>query len=127
MRPSGRRRSIRWLYCPLEGFEGDSGCQSLTSLSAWTVMDSCSLLCNPSLRHGGISLFPNRCPLRSGMIRLGGARSLVWGRRVRRPREGSVGEKLDEGLNLRPPEDGFERSEEHTSELQSRQYLVCRL
>jgi hypothetical protein len=42
------------------------------------------------------------------MISLGGARALVWGRGVRRPREGSVGEKLDEGLNLRPPEDGFE-------------------
>src|SRR3712207_8414610 len=25
------------------------------------------------------------------------------------------------------PDDGFKRSEEHTSELQSRQYLVCRL
>src|SRR3712207_8672827 len=25
------------------------------------------------------------------------------------------------------PRNGFERSEEHTSELQSRQYLVCRL
>jgi hypothetical protein len=27
---------------------------------------------------------------------------------VRRPREGSVGEKQNEGLNLRPPETGFE-------------------
>src|SRR3712207_7282761 len=27
----------------------------------------------------------------------------------------------------RPGESGYERSEEHTSELQSRQYLVCRL
>jgi hypothetical protein len=53
-------------------------------------------------------LFPNRCPLRSAMISLGEARSLVWGRGVRRPREGSVGEKLDEDLNLRPPGDGFE-------------------
>src|SRR3712207_8903427 len=26
-----------------------------------------------------------------------------------------------------PSDDGFSRSEEHTSELQSRQYLVCRL
>src|SRR3712207_7923084 len=26
-----------------------------------------------------------------------------------------------------PPEDALRRSEEHTSELQSRQYLVCRL
>src|SRR3712207_7725617 len=31
-------------------------------------------------------------------------------------------------LDLRPPARGlFRRSEEHTSELQSRQYLVCRL
>src|SRR5258707_11929957 len=28
---------------------------------------------------------------------------------------------------LRPVDDGDHRSEEHTSELQSRQYLVCRL
>src|SRR3712207_8451348 len=28
---------------------------------------------------------------------------------------------------LQPPADGDGRSEEHTSELQSRQYLVCRL
>src|SRR3712207_7418385 len=30
-------------------------------------------------------------------------------------------------LDLRPPGVGAHRSEEHTSELQSRQYLVCRL
>ena len=41
------------------------------------------------------------------MISLG-ARFLMWGRGVRRSREGSVEEKLDEGLNLRAPEDGFE-------------------
>src|SRR3712207_8837327 len=32
-----------------------------------------------------------------------------------------------EQLKWTQPEKGFERSEEHTSELQSRQYLVCRL
>src|SRR3712207_6851094 len=32
-----------------------------------------------------------------------------------------------EGPSQRPPQVGRERSEEHTSELQSRQYLVCRL
>src|SRR3712207_7217092 len=36
-----------------------------------------------------------------------------------------IGEQLERGLNdLLAP---FRRSEEHTSELQSRQYLVCRL
>src|SRR3712207_8504003 len=31
------------------------------------------------------------------------------------------------GLGLQPPDPDWGRSEEHTSELQSRQYLVCRL
>src|SRR3712207_8321966 len=31
------------------------------------------------------------------------------------------------GAGVPVPDDGGERSEEHTSELQSRQYLVCRL
>src|SRR3712207_7996722 len=37
--------------------------------------------------------------------------------------------RLDPGLAVLPEPDGREvaRSEEHTSELQSRQYLVCRL
>src|SRR3712207_7947811 len=33
----------------------------------------------------------------------------------------------ERGLVLMEHSDGFPRSEEHTSELQSRQYLVCRL
>src|SRR3712207_8609775 len=37
-------------------------------------------------------------------------------------------ERLDDGgIVLHDPETGLLRSEEHTSELQSRQYLVCRL
>src|SRR3712207_8749876 len=32
-----------------------------------------------------------------------------------------------EGGEARKGEEGYDRSEEHTSELQSRQYLVCRL
>src|SRR5947209_12130618 len=40
----------------------------------------------------------------------------------RRPEDAGHG-----GPQGRVPEVGLERSEEHTSELQSRQYLVCRL
>src|SRR3712207_8524126 len=43
----------------------------------------------------------------------------------------NAGERLGQGANdlgrLAAAPDGGERSEEHTSELQSRQYLVCRL
>src|SRR3712207_9023200 len=42
-----------------------------------------------------------------------------------RPRQGPRGSETG-GASLRPPYRGT-RSEEHTSELQSRQYLVCRL
>src|SRR5438445_5835907 len=42
-----------------------------------------------------------------------------------RPKLGSVGTAIP-GVQLKIAADG-ERSEEHTSELQSRQYLVCRL
>src|SRR3712207_8730973 len=41
-----------------------------------------------------------------------------------RERERRDGRPADEGADERPP---AARSEEHTSELQSRQYLVCRL
>src|SRR3712207_8414425 len=40
---------------------------------------------------------------------------------------GLTGTVLDATFRLRPIETGWMRSEEHTSELQSRQYLVCRL
>src|SRR3712207_8021781 len=46
-------------------------------------------------------------------------------------RRGHVGEAADHGFDglvaQRRQEAGLPRSEEHTSELQSRQYLVCRL
>src|SRR3712207_7839331 len=45
--------------------------------------------------------------------------------------EAAIGEGIVDGLTVfecHHPDDAFsERSEEHTSELQSRQYLVCRL
>src|SRR3712207_7978519 len=40
---------------------------------------------------------------------------------------GAGDERLREGRGVHEPERGDTRSEEHTSELQSRQYLVCRL
>src|SRR3712207_7747920 len=41
---------------------------------------------------------------------------------------GVAGAQEGRGVGLRPAlDDAVERSEEHTSELQSRQYLVCRL
>src|SRR3712207_9562347 len=49
------------------------------------------------------------------------------------PREDGGGDEdrlaavLAQALARGPPQVGLERSEEHTSELQSRQYLVCRL
>src|SRR3712207_7274249 len=38
-----------------------------------------------------------------------------------------VAQRVEHGLVDRPRVDVADRSEEHTSELQSRQYLVCRL
>src|SRR3712207_8919004 len=54
---------------------------------------------------------------------LGCARLLV--RRGDDAARGVVGRARDRAVLVLPPDDG--RSEEHTSELQSRQYLVCRL
>src|SRR3712207_6952087 len=42
-------------------------------------------------------------------------------------RRGGFEVRVDRGRLDAPIEDNAERSEEHTSELQSRQYLVCRL
>src|SRR3712207_8411384 len=42
-------------------------------------------------------------------------------------RSGRIAARLEGSFGLRAFEDAVERSEEHTSELQSRQYLVCRL
>src|SRR3712207_8398602 len=51
------------------------------------------------------------------------------GRRPHHQGHGRRHRQQDRHLRLRPPDGGGEgsRSEEHTSELQSRQYLVCRL
>src|SRR3712207_8920328 len=49
-----------------------------------------------------------------------GGPAAALGRRVHDLRQLEV-------LGLEPEGDGIPRSEEHTSELQSRQYLVCRL
>src|SRR3712207_7062690 len=76
------------------------------------------------------TLFPYTTLFRSRM-----GRSLGL---FRRPRRQRLGASLDAGRHLRRPGranlalEGYRppptsRSEEHTSELQSRQYLVCRL
>src|SRR3712207_8086188 len=45
----------------------------------------------------------------------------------RRPRADARGGVGRRDVEVHPPRGGRPRSEEHTSELQSRQYLVCRL
>src|SRR3712207_8282636 len=73
------------------------------------------------------TLFPYTTLFRSGgQRRLAGGREAPprgqLGHRARRPR------REDHHLQARPGDGAQEeRSEEHTSELQSRQYLVCRL
>src|SRR3712207_7157940 len=52
------------------------------------------------------------------------ARGLGHGARLR---QGRSRWRSRRGLDLPPEAEGRGRSEEHTSELQSRQYLVCRL
>src|SRR3712207_9022028 len=69
------------------------------------------------------TLFPYTTLFRSDGAVVGratlGACERPIGRRGRGPRRGR--------MKRRHPEIGPDRSEEHTSELQSRQYLVCRL
>src|SRR3712207_7396450 len=73
------------------------------------------------------TLFPYTTLFRSGGCVTGG-RPQVVARRTRPPgqrrrrRAGTAGGDAGAGRGTRRP-----RSEEHTSELQSRQYLVCRL
>src|SRR3712207_7361492 len=72
------------------------------------------------------TLFPYTTLFRSLLCPLSGSAYVVY-RRVfchgnRRSRPGARGE---DGVDL--PQAATSRSEEHTSELQSRQYLVCRL
>src|SRR3712207_8921663 len=56
----------------------------------------------------------------------GGARPRLHARRLRRPGGHRLGHGRGRHVRLRHERHG-QRSEEHTSELQSRQYLVCRL
>src|SRR3712207_7080151 len=78
------------------------------------------------------TLFPYTTLFRSGLVRywnghLSGPRAEP-ARRGGRGGPPSAGERLgsvEAGDHLQVADDG--RSEEHTSELQSRQYLVCRL
>src|SRR3712207_8087392 len=86
------------------------------------------------------SLFPYTTLFRSAAARAGqGAPAL--GERVRRPRPDGLRRLRVDGVQpvrpgrggapgrrvVPPRPDGRGRSEEHTSELQSREYLVCRL
>src|SRR3712207_8642840 len=73
------------------------------------------------------TLFPYTTLFRSRPVRPA-VRGAVRGRRGRgalRGRRGARGRRRDDGPLLARL--AFRRSEEHTSELQSRQYLVCRL
>src|SRR3712207_8356532 len=85
------------------------------------------------------TLFPYTTLFRSARVRhpaprRGHARDLVHHlrrRAVRRPEPHAL-RQLDEDVEVPPRvpggrDGGLRRSEEHTSELQSRQYLVCRL
>src|SRR3712207_7578642 len=70
------------------------------------------------------TLFPYTTLFRSYAPSVGGPRH---GKRTRAPPGGNKGRlRCPEWLSFRPARPA-RRSEEHTSELQSRQYLVCRL
>src|SRR3712207_7811228 len=71
------------------------------------------------------TLFPYTTLFRSREVRLPRSRGRGHPARLRRPRRLGA-EAQGEGLRRRG-HDLRVRSEEHTSELQSRQYLVCRL
>src|SRR3712207_7098239 len=84
------------------------------------------------------TLFPYTTLFRSGRLRDGNpmlAKMLAGPRHVpdaegEVPRADGVGLWLEQEVELLVAEfepEGHERSEEHTSELQSRQYIVCRL
>src|SRR3712207_8054356 len=76
------------------------------------------------------TLFPYTTLFRSGRVR-GFPDSLLPRRRAGRERHLTIPAVPSDGGGSRPPRPGDAllppRSEEHTSELQSRQYLVCRL
>src|SRR3712207_7125763 len=76
------------------------------------------------------TLFRSRLPPEvPAFVEAGGHRGLGAGpvrrRHDRSRRAGHLHDDLEQGRPVRRR--GEERSEEHTSELQSRQYLVCRL
>src|SRR3712207_7301853 len=76
------------------------------------------------------TLFPYTTLFRSQCLRRGAEGAVVAGRRVRADRRLARIGRTARWLRRRrrSREDvGGRRSEEHTSELQSRQYLVCRL
>src|SRR3712207_8113531 len=87
------------------------------------------------------TLFPYTTLFRSRGARLGEGRGvehdrvvaaaalLLGAQEVERVRghQANVAEAVQSGVLVRPLQRGLGRSEEHTSELQSRQYLVCRL
>src|SRR3712207_7591180 len=75
------------------------------------------------------TLFPYTTLFRSGQFGNGTCKECAW---IGRGTGGAVGSAAaagsSAGFRTRSRFDGTtERSEEHTSELQSRQYLVCRL
>src|SRR3712207_8336824 len=80
------------------------------------------------------SLFPYTTLFRSVVAKAGGARRPAFGRegadhgRIEqaRRRDRLAGQEARR-VGRRSAGEGAARSEEHTSELQSRQYLVCRL
>src|SRR3712207_8663090 len=67
-------------------------------------------------------------PMATGPMGRRAAHSNLGGIQQADPPAGAqVGDHVGSGTQPEPAVDGAARSEEHTSELQSRQYLVCRL
>src|SRR2546422_11393332 len=72
------------------------------------------------------TLFPYTTLFRS-RVRRSGLRRAAAGRRRSRRGAGDVGECAEDGVQVQRAPERDQRSEEHTSELQSRLHLVCRL
>src|SRR3712207_8971137 len=73
------------------------------------------------------TLFPYTTLFRSGRAGAAAGPARTVRHHRRRPRRGGDGPSLRSAGLSRHPRALRRRSEEHTSELQSRQYLVCRL
>src|SRR3712207_8722015 len=73
------------------------------------------------------TLFPYTTLFRSSLVSVAGHRRHVTGLGRRFGRQRSEPERPESGCVAQDSGRHVERSEEHTSELQSRQYLVCRL